>query len=141
MKHSGTAAAAFGAGLAAAPAIIGANSPNDKIRIGWIGAGGRGSHLMHLAMQNPDVLVLYDMWQPITDEAKSDFVARLKEGKGLVALHHCLASYQQWPEYAKIIGGQYHLVYAELGHDHFAFENLNYRRLVAQAIRWTAKRD
>ncbi|MEK7684904.1 MAG: ThuA domain-containing protein [Verrucomicrobiota bacterium] len=169
-----------------------------------------------------DVLVLYDMWQPITDEAKSDFVARLKEGKGLVALHHCLASHQKWPEYAKIIGGQYHLekwvqdgaekpgstylhdvkfkvkvadpthpvtrglqdfdiqdetyggfevkpeshalltteektssptiawaktyeaarvVYVELGHDHFAFENPNYRRLVAQAIRWTAKRD
>ena len=33
------------------------------------------------------------------------------------------------------------VVYVELGHDHFAFENPNYRRLVAQAIRWTAKRD
>src|SRR6266567_2457673 len=56
-----------------------------------------------------DVLVLYDMQAAIPDEAKEDFVARLKEGKGLVVLHHALCSYQHWPEYAKIIGGQYFL--------------------------------
>lgn len=56
-----------------------------------------------------DVLVLYDMWQPITDEAKADFIARLKEGKGLVALHHSMANYQKWPEYERIIGGRYNL--------------------------------
>ena len=169
-----------------------------------------------------DVLVFYDMWQEISGEAKASLVARLKEGKGLVALHHCLGSYQQWPEYTKIIGGKYHLakhvengvekpgstykhdvdfqvqvakpdhpvtrglkgfaihdetyggfevrpevqalltteeptsthtiawaktyeaarvVYVQLGHDHVAYENPNYRRLVAQAIRWAAKRD
>ncbi len=168
-----------------------------------------------------DVIVLYDMWQPISNEAKADFLARLKEGKGLVALHHCLASYQSWPEYAQVIGGKYRLektvenggekpgstyrhdvdftvrladqrhpvtrglkdfaihdetyggfdvspqshvllttdaptsgpaigwaktygkarvVYLQLGHDHQAYENPNYRRLVAQAIRWVARR-
>ncbi len=56
-----------------------------------------------------DVLVLYDMQASIPDEAKEDFVARLKEGKGLVVLHHALCSYQHWPEYAKIIGGQYYM--------------------------------
>lgn len=56
-----------------------------------------------------DAVVLYDMWQEITDEAKADFVARLKEGKGLVALHHALGSYQKWPEYERIIGGRYNL--------------------------------
>jgi hypothetical protein len=56
-----------------------------------------------------DVLVCYDMHQEITDEAKADFVARLKEGKGLVVLHHAIASYQQWPEYWKIIGARYYL--------------------------------
>jgi type 1 glutamine amidotransferase len=56
-----------------------------------------------------DVLVAYDMHQEITDEAKADFVARLKEGKGLVVLHHAIASYQQWPEYWKIIGARYYL--------------------------------
>jgi type 1 glutamine amidotransferase len=169
-----------------------------------------------------DVLVFYDMWQDISEEAKANLVARLKEGKGLVALHHCLGSYQQWPEYALIIGGKYHLekhvengvekpastykhdvdfkvqvadsghpvtkglkdfeihdetygrfevrpeahvllttdeptstrsiawaktyaaarvVYLQLGHDHVAYANPNYQRLVAQAIRWAAKQD
>ncbi|MCX8157439.1 MAG: ThuA domain-containing protein [Verrucomicrobiae bacterium] len=54
-----------------------------------------------------DVMVLYDMWQPISSTAKSNFVARLQEGKGLVALHHSLANYQDWPEYRQIIGGKY----------------------------------
>ena len=56
-----------------------------------------------------DVLVLYDMHQDITSEAKADFVARLKEGKGLVVLHHAIASYQTWPEYTAIIGAHYYL--------------------------------
>jgi len=169
-----------------------------------------------------DVLVFYDMWSKITEEAKADFTARLQEGKGLVSLHHSLANYPEWDEYAKIIGGKYHLqkhvlggvekpastykhdvdfkvrvadsahpvtrglkdfdihdetyglfevkpsshsllktdeatsgpviawtneygkarvVYLQLGHDHLAYENPNYRRLVAQAIAWVARRD
>jgi len=56
-----------------------------------------------------DVLVLYDMHQGITDAAKADFVARLKEGKGLVVLHHAIADYQAWPEYTTIIGAHYYL--------------------------------
>jgi uncharacterized protein len=169
-----------------------------------------------------DVIVLYDMWQPITEQAKADFVARLGEGKGLVALHHSLASYQAWDEYREIIGGRYHLkprrvndvempgstyrhdvrfrvkildrdhpitkgledfdihdetyggfevmpdarpllgtdeptsgpvigwwrrhgrarvVYIQLGHDRQAYENPNYERLVARAIRWVAGRE
>ena len=173
------------------------------------------------AAKQYDVLVLYDMWQDITDEAKADFVNLLKEGKGLLALHHCLASYQKWNEYARIIGGKYYLekhtengvekpgstykhgvkftvniasrrhpitqglrdfeiedetyglfevgadvtpllttgeptsartigwahtygksrvAYLELGHDHLAYENPSYQRLLAQAIRWTAQK-
>src|SRR5215813_1231788 len=61
------------------------------------------------AAKDYDVLVFYDMHQEITDEAKADFVARLKEGKGLVVLHHAIADYQQWPEYARIIGARYYL--------------------------------
>jgi type 1 glutamine amidotransferase len=56
-----------------------------------------------------DVIVAYDMHQEITDEAKANFLARLKEGKGLVVMHHAIASYQDWPEYAKIIGAKYYL--------------------------------
>jgi type 1 glutamine amidotransferase len=61
------------------------------------------------AAKNWDVLVLYDMQQDIPEAAKQDFLARLKDGKGLVVLHHALCSYQHWPEYAKIVGGQYFL--------------------------------
>ena len=56
-----------------------------------------------------DVIVLYDLWPTISDAAKSNLVALLQQGKGLVALHHCLASYPDWAEYAKIIGGKYYL--------------------------------
>jgi len=61
------------------------------------------------AAKQYDVLVLYDYYQPITEEAKADFVARLKEGKGLVVLHHAIADYNEWPEYWKIIGARYYL--------------------------------
>jgi type 1 glutamine amidotransferase len=169
-----------------------------------------------------DVLVLYDMHQEITDEAKADFVARLKEGKGLVVLHHAIAAYQGWPEYERIIGARFYInktvvdgvekpqslylhgvhfkihvadpqhpvtrgvadyaivdetyksfalspdihpllttdeptsdkvigwsktygparvVYLESGHDHTAYENPNYRKILAQAIQWVAGRD
>lgn len=33
------------------------------------------------------------------------------------------------------------VVYVQLGHDHFAYENPNFRKLVAQAIRWVGKKD
>lgn len=168
-----------------------------------------------------DVLVFYDMWQEITNEAKEGLTAVLNSGKGLVALHHCLASFPKWEEYARIIGGRYHagkwtrngvempastyqhdvqmnvriadkehpvtrglkdftildeiyggfevkpeshvllttdtpgsgrdiawcktygdarVVYIQLGHDHHAYENPNYRQLVGKAIQWVARR-
>lgn len=169
-----------------------------------------------------DVLVLYDMYQPITDTVKKDFVARLREGKGLVVLHHAIANYQAWPEYSKIIGARYYLekttvngvekprslwqhdvkfkvqvadkshpvtrgledfdihdetyklfdvfegvhplittdeplsnkvigwaktyeaarvVYIQLGHDHFAYENPNFQRLLRQGIQWVSSKS
>lgn len=36
--------------------------------------------------------------------------------------------------------GKSRVVYLQLGHDHSAFENPNYRQLVEQSIQWTAKR-
>ena len=56
-----------------------------------------------------DVILLYDMCQNLPPEAQTNLLALLKSGKGLVALHHSLCSYQDWPEYEKIIGGKYHL--------------------------------
>ena len=173
------------------------------------------------AAKSYDVLVLYDMWQEISDETKADFVALLKDGKGLVVLHHALCSYQNWPEYRTIIGGRYFLdkavidgverapstyqhgrhfvihvadpthpitrgvqdfeihdetyhgfdvtadaippdyrrsrehrviawtktylasrvFFMQSGHDHNAWDNPNYQRLLRQGIRWAARQD
>jgi uncharacterized protein len=174
------------------------------------------------AARDYDVLVFYDMWPELSEEAKADLTNRLREGKGLLAMHHCLASFQKWDEYRNIIGGRYHtqkwtdhgvekpgstyqhdvdfkvnvadpdhfitrgvkdftihdevyggfevlpevhvllttdepknghnvawaksygaarIVYLQLGHDHQAYENANYRRLVKQAIQWVARRN
>jgi type 1 glutamine amidotransferase len=195
---------------------------NPEVRFEVAAHPGAHARLGAAAAGQWDVLVLYDMWQEIGEEAKADLVARLKEGKGLVVLHHALADYQGWPEYERIVGGRYHLqkrkvngtdrpqstykhdvdipvrvanrehpvtrgvsdftihdetyglfdvspqtqalltteeptsgrtiawaktyesarvVYLQLGHDHQAYENPNYRRLLANALRWVAKRD
>jgi len=36
--------------------------------------------------------------------------------------------------------GKSRVVYIQLGHDHQAYENPNYQKLVAQAIQWVAKK-
>ncbi|HSV74894.1 MAG TPA: ThuA domain-containing protein [Chthonomonadales bacterium] len=54
-----------------------------------------------------DVLVLYDMPAAIGEEAREDLRRLLRQGKGIVALHHSLASYPDWPEYEEIIGGRF----------------------------------
>ena len=158
-------------------------------------------------MEKFDVLLFYDMAQEIDDTQKTAFIRLLEQGKGMVFLHHSLASYQAWPEFEKIIGGRYteglstykhdvevpvnivsrdhpitmgvddfiildevygnfnvlpgvqtilktshpesgevigwtnlygksRIVYLQLGHDHHAYENPNYRRLVRQAMDW-----
>jgi len=167
-----------------------------------------------------DVVVLYDMPKTITKTQKANFLSLFEKGIGVVVLHHALVSYQEWPEYERIIGGRYpeesgksgvvtpevgyqhdvevpviivnkdhpitsglkdfvihdeiywgfrvrpdvtplittthpksgkplgwtrtqgksRLVYLQLGHDHSAYENSNYRELVWRSIRWTAGR-
>ncbi len=166
-----------------------------------------------------DVLVFYDMMQIISSAQKDAFVKLLRKGKGAVFLHHSIASYQDWDEFEKILGGRYYLkpyeangrqhpgstyqhdvdfkvhikdpnhpvtngikdfkihdeayngfsvqpnmhpllstnhplsgkvigwshqygasriVYLQLGHDHAAYENKNFQRLVEQAVKWVA---
>lgn len=38
----------------------------------------------------------------------SDFCAMLEQGVGMVFLHHALAAWPAWPEFAEIIGGRFH---------------------------------
>jgi type 1 glutamine amidotransferase len=54
-----------------------------------------------------DVLVFYHMWQKITNEQASVFAECIREGKPVVALHHSICAYDEWPEYFNIIGGKY----------------------------------
>ncbi|MBN2375197.1 MAG: ThuA domain-containing protein [Sedimentisphaerales bacterium] len=56
-----------------------------------------------------DVIVLYNMTQEISEQRRENFKKLLDKGVGLVALHHSIASFQEWPEYRKIIGGRYYL--------------------------------
>jgi type 1 glutamine amidotransferase len=52
-----------------------------------------------------DVLVFYHMWQKITDEQAKVFSECISEGKPVVALHHSICAFDEWPEYWNIIGG------------------------------------
>jgi type 1 glutamine amidotransferase len=54
-----------------------------------------------------DVIVFYDMWKSISDAEKSAYLKLTNQGKPLLFLHHSIASYQDWPEFEKILGGKY----------------------------------
>ena len=54
-----------------------------------------------------DVLVFYHMWQKISDDEAAFFSDCIRQGKPLVALHHSICAYDDWPEYINIIGGKY----------------------------------
>lgn len=68
-----------------------------------------------------DVFVLYDMpgiafnaepgVAPVFAEPsaqyKANFRALLDQGKGMVFLHHAIAGWPAWPEYAEIVGGRF----------------------------------
>jgi len=54
-----------------------------------------------------DVLVFYDMWKSITEAEKSAYLKLTMQGKPFLFLHHSIASYQNWPEFEKLLGGKY----------------------------------
>jgi type 1 glutamine amidotransferase len=55
-----------------------------------------------------DVLVFYDMVDTISTAHQEAYIRLLKKGASMIFLHHSLVSYQKWPEFIKIVGGQYH---------------------------------
>ena len=63
-------------GLNAVPAKLSGAGPNDKIRMGFIGIGNRGSQLLKLFMAQPDceVAALCDLYEPylLRDYSKVD---------------------------------------------------------------------
>jgi len=54
-----------------------------------------------------DVLVFYHMWQQITEEQAAMISDCIKQGKPLIALHHSICAFDDWPGYINIIGGKY----------------------------------
>jgi len=54
-----------------------------------------------------DVLVFYDMWKSISEAEKSAYLKLTQKGKPFLFLHHSIASYQDWPEFEKLLGGKY----------------------------------
>lgn len=55
-----------------------------------------------------DVLVFYDLVDSITPVQQESYIRLLKKGASMIFLHHSLVSYQNWPEFIQIVGGQYH---------------------------------
>ena len=55
-----------------------------------------------------DVLVFYDLADSISLAQQQAYINLLKKGASMIFLHHALVSYQNWPEFVKIVGGQYH---------------------------------
>ena len=54
-----------------------------------------------------DLIVFYDMWDKIGVGEREAYRQMGEQGKPLLFLHHSLASYQEWPEFERIIGGKY----------------------------------
>ncbi len=54
-----------------------------------------------------DVIVFYSMTQEISEKRQQNFLALLDRGVGVVALHHIISGFNQWPEFQKIIGSRY----------------------------------
>jgi len=62
-----------------------------------------------------NVIVFFNMTQKISPKRQENFTKLVKNGTGVVALHHSMGSFQEWPEYIKIIGGRYNLKASEVG--------------------------
>jgi len=54
-----------------------------------------------------DVIILYHMTRKIGPKRQANLLKLLEDGVGLVALHHAMSAFRDWPEYGKIIGGKY----------------------------------
>ena len=52
-----------------------------------------------------DVFVFFDFHRRMSDRAKRALLARLREGKPALFLHHALYNHADWPEYRNIVGG------------------------------------
>lgn len=59
-------------------------------------------------INNYDVVMQYDMNKNMPAQAREDYMQMISGGKGLVVVHHSYCGNEDFPEYKKIIGGQYY---------------------------------
>ncbi len=61
-----------------------------------------------------DVIVMYDMCQGFSPQQRKAFADLVKQGIGVVSLHHNLGAHFEWDEFPKIIGGRFCLKDCEI---------------------------
>jgi hypothetical protein len=116
-----------------------------------------GVDLRHIAHPDParaewphdvgdvDVFVFYDMpgigftrsdppavFHPPPPSVLDGFAAATARGAGLVFLHHALAGWPTWPEYADLVGGRFHYQPATLWGRHYP--DSGYRHRVTHTV-------
>ncbi len=68
----------------------------------------KAAGLLKPGLQNEyDAVVMYDMASGFTPAQRQAFVELLKQGIGLVSLHHNLGAHRDWDEFTRIVGGRY----------------------------------
>jgi predicted dehydrogenase len=92
-------------GIPYKPSVLGAN---DKIRMGFIGIGNRGTQLMHQFMDHPDceVAALCDVYQPFMSRNRSAVNSRyLKDLGGLIPQmgENFPSSVKTYPDYRDML--------------------------------------
>lgn len=95
------------AAIAGAPAFLRGQNLNDKIRVGFIGVGNRGSQLLHLFMQNKDVDIaaLCDVYQPfvLRDLSKVDKRFIDSVGNRVPRMGETLTNYAQYSDFRQLL--------------------------------------
>ena len=59
------------------------------------------------ALKPYDVVVFYDMWETITEEAAQGLLDAVGKGKSVLVFHHAICGYNDWPEFIDMAGGKY----------------------------------
>ncbi len=86
--HSAAAGTALTAQILTAPAVLSAGGANDRIRVGFIGVGNRGSQLLQgfMAQKDCQVAALCDVYEPYLARDRSQVAPEIIQsiGPGLV---------------------------------------------------------
>ena len=79
-----TAGMALGLHLLGTPAARAARSANDKVRVGFIGVGNRGTQLLHgfMAQDDVDIVALCDVYEPYLTRSHADISKSLLDSIG-----------------------------------------------------------